>query len=211
MKITQFPSLKNRWRRLLLISTLLLFLYFFISQLLMSQNFYPDVDQRLLSRISLNKLHSRGFLESDSFDIPLFLYYSFWFLPHWPAFFSIIVGAFVVSFLIVYILENFKTPLVRMVFSLSIALMPSSVYVITNQPMIVLLMFFFSLTLYFLLEFYQSQRVFYLFLSAIAFGLQFYIQFQFFWLGILLILFFAISYWKTGLIINYLIDRKSVV
>jgi len=205
MKITQFPSLKDNWKRFLVFFILLVFLYMFISQLLMAQNFYPNVDQRMLSRILLDKVHSRGFLESDSFDIPLFLYYSLWFFPQWPAFFSIIVGAFVISFLIVYVLENFKTPLIKIVFSSAIALLPSSVYVISNQPMIALLMFFFSLALYFLLEFYQSQRVFYLFLSAIAFGLQFYIQFHFFWLGLLLILFFAVSYWKTGLIINYLI------
>lgn len=171
----------------------------------MSQNFYPSVDSKVFSKILIDKQNERGFLESDSFDIPLLLYYSFWIYPKWPAFISVIAGSLIFTFLIFYILENFKTRLLKLFLPMILLLLPSALFVVTNQPMIVLIIFFFSLTLYFLLEFYTTQRVFYLFMAAISFGLQFYIQIEFFWLGILLIIFFGITYYRTGLVLNYLI------
>jgi len=205
MKITKFPSLRDHWKRALLILGLLLFFYLFLSLFLMGQNFYPSVDSQIFSRILMDKQDNRGFLESDAFDIPLLLYYSFWLYPKWPAFISIIAGGLIITFLIFYILENFKTRLLRTALPLIFILLPSTLFIMTSQPMIALIIFFFSLTLYFLLEFYTTQRVFYLFMAAISFGLQFYIRIEFFWLGLLLIIFFAVAYYRTGLVVNYLI------
>src|SRR6056297_559678 len=205
MKITKFPSLQDHWKRFVMILSVLLFLYLFLSLFLMGQNFYPSLDSQIFSRILMDKQNDRGFLESDSFDIPLLLYYSFWLYPQWPAFISIIAGGIIITVLITYILGNFKTRLLRTLTPLVFILLPSTLFVITNQPMIVLIIFFFSLTLYFLLEFYTTPRVFYLFMAAISFGLQFYIRIEFFWLGLLLIIFFVVAYYRTGLVINYLI------
>ena len=171
----------------------------------MGQNFYPALDSQIPARVLSDKINGRGFLEADSFDIPLFLYYSYWIYPQWPSLFSIILSGFAFSFLILFVLENFKTRLLSIFLPLVLVFLPSSLFVVTNQPLIALLIVFFSFTMYFLLEFYTTQRVFYLFMAAITFGLQFYIEFQFFWLGILLILFFMINYYKTGLVFNYLI------
>ncbi len=206
MKITKFPSLRENWRKFIVIFCLLLFLYLYVSHFLMSQNFYPSVDAEIFSRVLMDKQNESGFLESDSFDIPLLQYYSFWLYPKWPAFVSIIAGSLIFTFLILYILENFKTRLLKTILPMIFILLPSTLFVITNQPMIVLIIFFFSLTLYFLLEFYTTQRVFYLFMAAISFGLQFYIQIEFFWLGLLLIIFFGVTYYRTGLTVNYLIS-----
>lgn len=205
MKITKFPSLKENWLLFLLLLVILLCFYLFLSQFLMEQNFYPSVDSQIPSRVLSDKLNSKGFLESNSFDIPLFLYYSYWINPQWPSFFSIIVGGFAFAFLVLFVLENFITRLLRIFLPLVLIFLPSSLFVVTNQPLIALIILFFSLTLYFLLDFYTTQRVFYLFMAAITFGLQFYIQFQFFWLGLLIILFFLVTYAKSGLIFNYLI------
>jgi len=205
MKITKFPSLKENWLLFLLLLGILICFYLFLSQFLMEQNFYPSVDSQIPSRVLSDKLNGKGFLEADSFDIPLFLYYSYWIYPQWPSLFSIILSGIVFSFLILFVLANFKTRLVRICLPMVLIFSPSSLFVVTNQPLMALIIVFFSFTLYFLLEFYTTQRVFYLFMAAIIFGLQFYIQFQFFWLGILLILFFVVNYTKTGLILNYLI------
>ena len=205
MKITKFPSLKENWLCFLLLVVILISFYLFLSQFLMEQNFYPAVDSQIPARVLSDKINGRGFLEADSFDIPLFLYYSYWIYPQWPSLFSIILSGFAFSFLILFVLENFKTRLLSIFFPLVLVFLPSSLFVVTNQPLIALLIVFFSFTMYFLLEFYTTQRVFYLFMAAITFGLQFYIEFQFFWLGILLILFFMINYYKTGLVFNYLI------
>src|SRR6056297_3779863 len=151
MKITKFPSLRDHWKRALLILGLLLFFYLFLSLFLMGQNFYPSVDSQIFSRILMDKQDNRGFLESDAFDIPLLLYYSFWLYPKWPAFISIIAGGLIITFLIFYILENFKTRLLRTALPLIFILLPSTLFIMTSQPMIALIIFFFSLTLYFLL------------------------------------------------------------
>jgi hypothetical protein len=172
---------------------------------MLANNIYPPMSIKLGADELLNRENGISFINAGNYYVPPFLSLNYYLLPRWPTLLPIVVGAFIISYLILFIFNNFQSRALKIILSFFIAFLPSTLFIITSNPEITLMIVLFSLTMYFILEFAINERVFFLFMAALTFGLQFYIMFEIIWLVILIAGYFAIVYARRKQHINFII------
>jgi hypothetical protein len=205
MKITKLPSIFQSKRFFFTTFLVLVILYLFISYVMLEKNIYPIGSIKLGAEELLNRANNITFINSGNYNVPLFQALNYYLAPKWPTFIPILFGAFIIAYIILFIFNNFQSNLLKGLLSVFIAFLPSMLFIITTSPTLTILIGLFSLTMYFILEFTISEKVFFLFMAAITFGMQFYIMFEIIWLVIFLAGYFTVVYAKRKRHINFIV------
>ncbi|HOO33840.1 MAG TPA: hypothetical protein PK466_10920 [Thermotogota bacterium] len=205
MKITKLPSIFENKRFFFLTFLILVSLYLFISYSMLENNVYPPDSLQFGANELLNRANNLSFINDGNYNIPLFDALNYSLTPRWPSFIPIVFVTLIISYLILFIFNNFRSKTLKVLISLFIAFLPSTIFIVTDSPEMAILIVLFSLTMYFILEFTLNERVFFLFMAAITFGLLFYILFEIIWFVIFFAVYFSIVYAKRKKHINFII------
>jgi len=204
-KITKLPSIKEHKVFFLVIFLIILAFYLFVNFYFHEQSFYSEKKLQLGAQVITAGMDNIPLLESTNWTRAPLSFLNYLISPRHPAIPSIFLGAFMIAYAILFVVKNFYTKLIMVVLSLVLVFSPSVIFTITQSPEFTILIFLFSFSIYFLLEFTVDEQVYYLFIAAMLLGLVFYAKFEFIWVSLFIALLFFVLYARRGRFLNYLI------